>query len=114
MTPSVGTGKEDAATPVRVLIAEDQPDVSEALRLLLKGAGYATEWANSPPRVLEALARASFDAVLVDLNYTRDTTSAEEGLELIQRLREIDRTLPMIAMTAWGSIDIAVEAMRRG
>ncbi|HMD32912.1 MAG TPA: SpoIIE family protein phosphatase [Candidatus Acidoferrales bacterium] len=114
MTPSVGTGKEDAATPVRVLIAEDQPDVSEALRLLLKGAGYSTEWANSPPRVLEALSRTSFDAVLVDLNYTRDTTSAEEGIELIRRLHELDKTLPMIAMTAWGSIEIAVEAMRRG
>ena len=106
----------DSATvaPLRVLIAEDQPDVSEALRLLLKGAGYATEWANSPPRVLDALARSAFDAVLLDLNYTRDTTSAEEGLELIARLRELDRTLPMIAMTAWGSIEIAVEAMRRG
>ncbi|HUJ40387.1 MAG TPA: SpoIIE family protein phosphatase [Candidatus Acidoferrales bacterium] len=101
-------------TPLRILIAEDQPDVSEALRLLLKGAGYATEWANSPPRVLEALARTRFDAVLLDLNYTRDTTSAEEGLELIARLRELDRSLPMIAMTAWGSIEIAVEAMRRG
>jgi phosphoserine phosphatase RsbU/P len=101
-------------TPLRILIAEDQPDVSEALRLLLKGAGYTTEWANSPPRVLDALARTAFDAVLLDLNYTRDTTSAEEGLELIARLRELDRTLPMIAMTAWGSIEIAVEAMRRG
>ncbi|HVN09915.1 MAG TPA: SpoIIE family protein phosphatase [Patescibacteria group bacterium] len=101
-------------SPLRVLIAEDQPDVSEALRLLLKGAGYATEWANSPPRVLDALARTQFDAVLLDLNYTRDTTSAAEGLELIARLRELDRTLPMIAMTAWGSIEIAVEAMRRG
>ena len=107
------TGSATAA-PLRVLIAEDQHDVSEALRLLLKGAGYVTEWANSPPRVLDALARSAFDAVLVDLNYTRDTTSAEEGLELIARLRELDRTLPMIAMTAWGSIEIAVEAMRRG
>ena len=114
MSSSVETGKSDTVTPLRVLIAEDQPDVSEALRLLLKGAGYATEWANSPPRILEALARGSFDAVLLDLNYTRDTTSAAEGLELIQRLRELDRTLPMIAMTAWGSIEIAVEAMRRG
>ena len=114
MNSSIGTGTADAATPVRVLIAEDQPDVGEALRLLLKGAGYATEWANSPARVIEALARTSFDAILVDLNYTRDTTSAEEGLELIQRLRSLDHTLPMIAMTAWGSIEIAVEAMRRG
>jgi sigma-B regulation protein RsbU (phosphoserine phosphatase) len=114
MYPTTGEARPTPVTPLRVLIAEDQPDVSEALRLLLKGAGYATEWANSPPRVLEALARSPFDAILVDLNYTRDTTSAEEGLELIQRLRELDRTLPMIAMTAWGSIEIAVEAMRRG
>ena len=114
MNPSADAPRQNPVTPLRVLIAEDQPDVSEALRLLLKGAGYATEWANSPPRVLDALARGKFDAVLLDLNYTRDTTSAEEGLELIARLRELDRTLPMIAMTAWGSIEIAVEAMRRG
>jgi len=114
MNPSARATDALPAAGLRVLIAEDQPDVSEALRLLLKGAGYATEWANSPPRVLDALARAPFDAVLLDLNYTRDTTSAEEGLELIARLRELDRTLPMIAMTAWGSIEIAVEAMRRG
>jgi len=114
MGTSPVAGEPNAVTPLRVLIAEDQPDVSEALRLLLKGAGYATEWANSPPRVLEALSRNPFDAVLVDLNYTRDTTSAEEGLELIERVREMDRSLPMIAMTAWGSIEIAVEAMRRG
>ncbi len=114
MNPTADSASAAPAAPLRVLIAEDQPDVSEALRLLLKGAGYATEWANSPARVLDALARAPFDAVLLDLNYTRDTTSAEEGLELIARLRELDRTLPMIAMTAWGSIEIAVEAMRRG
>jgi sigma-B regulation protein RsbU (phosphoserine phosphatase) len=114
MNASADTAESARVAPLRVLIAEDQPDVSEALRLLLKGAGYVTEWANSPPRVLDALARAAFDAVLLDLNYTRDTTSAEEGLELIARLRELDRTLPMIAMTAWGSIEIAVEAMRRG
>lgn len=114
MNPSADASLQTPVSPLRVLIAEDQPDVSEALRLLLKGAGYATEWANSPPRVLDALARTQFDAVLLDLNYTRDTTSAAEGLELIARLRELDRTLPMIAMTAWGSIEIAVEAMRRG
>ena len=114
MNPATRASDPSPVEPARVLIAEDQPDVSEALRLLLKGVGYTTEWANSPPRVLEALGRTPFDAVLVDLNYTRDTTSAEEGLELIARLRELDRTLPMIAMTAWGSIEIAVEAMRRG
>jgi len=114
MNLSTAEPRPIAVNPLRILIAEDQPDVSEALRLLLKGAGYTTEWANSPGRVLEALSRNAFDAVLLDLNYTRDTTSAAEGFELIQRLRELDHTLPLIAMTAWGSIEIAVEAMRRG
>jgi sigma-B regulation protein RsbU (phosphoserine phosphatase) len=111
---SSADSRPKTVSSLRILIAEDQPDVSEALRLLLKGAGYTTEWANSPARVLEALSRSPFDAVLLDLNYTRDTTSAAEGFELIQRLRELDHTLPLIAMTAWGSIEIAVEAMRRG
>ena len=114
MNLSTAAPRPNTVSPLRILIAEDQPDVSEALRLLLKGAGYITEWANSPPRVLDALSRNGFDAVLLDLNYTRDTTSAAEGFELIQRLRELDPTLPLIAMTAWGSIEIAVEAMRRG
>ncbi len=102
------------AAPARILIAEDQPDVSEALRLLLKGAGYQTEWANSPARVLTAVEARAFDAVLLDLNYSRDTTSAEEGLDLIPRLRALDPTLPLVVMTAWGSVEVAVEAMRLG
>jgi sigma-B regulation protein RsbU (phosphoserine phosphatase) len=114
MNPTPESHSLPAIAPLRVLIAEDQPDVSEALRLLLKGAGYTTEWANSPARILEALERSPFDAVLMDLNYSRDTTSAEEGLELIQRVRQLHRSMPVIAMTAWGSIEIAVEAMRRG
>lgn len=114
VNPAAPDTRPITVNPQRILIAEDQPDVSEALRLLLKGAGYSTEWANSPGRVLEALARNSFDAVLLDLNYSRDTTSAAEGFDLIHRLRELDHTLPLIAMTAWGSIEIAVEAMRRG
>lgn len=97
-----------------ILIAEDQPDVSEALRLLLKGAGYKTEWANSPARVLQTIEKNGFDAVLLDLNYARDTTSGEEGLDLITRLRAIDPILPLVVMTAWSTVDLAVQAMRLG
>jgi sigma-B regulation protein RsbU (phosphoserine phosphatase) len=97
-----------------ILIAEDQPDVSEALRLLLKGAGYKTEWANSPVRVVQAIEQRSFDAVLLDLNYARDTTSGEEGLDLITRLRGVDAILPLVVMTAWSTVDLAVQAMRLG
>src|SRR5712692_599450 len=97
-----------------ILIAEDQPDVSEALRLLLKGAGYKTEWASSPARVLRTIEQSRFDAVLLDLNYARDTTSGEEGLDLITRLRAIDPILPLVVMTAWSTVDLAVQAMRLG
>jgi len=98
----------------RVLIADDQADVLEALRLLLKGEGYQIESATSPPGILDALDAREFDAVLMDLNYTRDATSGEEGLELVSRIHALDVTLPVIVMTAWGSIELAVEAMRRG
>jgi DNA-binding NtrC family response regulator len=98
----------------RVLIADDQTDVVEALRLLLKGAGYQSEAVTSPAAVLRAVESTDFDVVLVDLNYTRDTTSGEEGLDLITRLKSIDANLPVVAMTAWGSVEVAVEAMRRG
>jgi DNA-binding NtrC family response regulator len=98
----------------RVLIADDQTDVVEALRLLLKGAGYQTEAVTSPAAVVRAVESTDFDAVLMDLNYTRDTTSGEEGLDLIGRLKAIDANLPVVAMTAWGSVEVAVEAMRRG
>jgi DNA-binding NtrC family response regulator len=97
-----------------VLIADDQADVREALRLLLKGEGFATETASTPEEALEAARRQTLDALLVDLNYARDTTSGEEGLDLLSRLRELDATLPVVVMTAWGTIDLAVEAMRRG
>jgi len=102
------------ALPPRVLIADDQPDVLEALRLLLKTERYATETASSPGSVLEAVGKREYDALLMDLNYARDTTSGQEGLDLLTRLREIDDHLPVVVMTAWGSIDLAVEAMRRG
>ncbi|HET7451215.1 MAG TPA: sigma-54 dependent transcriptional regulator [Thermoanaerobaculia bacterium] len=103
-----------SAPPARILIADDQPDVLEALRLLLKTERYATETVSSPEAVLEAVRKVEFDALLMDLNYARDTTSGQEGLELLPRLRELDEQLPVVVMTAWGSIDLAVEAMRRG
>ncbi len=98
----------------RVLIADDQADVLEALRLLLKSEGYRIEAVNSPAAVISALEANEFDVVLMDLNYTRDTTSGEEGLDLVRRILGIDSTLPVVVMTAWGSIELAVEAMRRG
>ena len=98
----------------RVLIADDQPAVIEAMRLLLKGEGFEIKAVASPADVVEALSRQPFDVALIDLNYTRDTTSGQEGLDLLARIREIDATLPVVVMTAWGSVGLAVEAMRRG
>ena len=101
-------------TSARVLIADDQPDVFEALRLLLKGEGLECETVSSPAALLAAVNAGEFDAVLMDLNYARDTTSGEEGLDLLARIPDIDPTLPIVVMTAWGTVDLAVEAMRRG
>ena len=101
-------------TTGRILIADDQPDVLEALRLLLKGEGIEIETAHSPAGILAALEAREFDAVLMDLNYTRDTTSGQEGLDLLARIRALDSTVPVVVMTAWGTVDVAVEAMRRG
>jgi DNA-binding NtrC family response regulator len=98
----------------RILIADDQPDVLTALRLLLKGEGYESESAVSPAQVLQFVTQGDFDAVLMDLNYTRDTTSGQEGLDLLSKLNAADPTLPVVVMTAWGSVGLAVEAMRRG
>jgi len=98
----------------RLLIADDQPDVLTALRLLLKGEGIESESANSPEAVVKAVSERDFDLVLIDLNYTRDTTSGEEGLDLIARIRALDGALPVVGMTAWGSVELAVEAMKRG
>jgi DNA-binding NtrC family response regulator len=103
----------DFRTP-RILIADDQPDVLEALRFLVKGEGYQSESVNSPPAAVDAIETRDFDAVLMDLNYSRDTTSGQEGLELLNRIQTLDTTLPVIVMTAWGSVELAVEAMRRG
>jgi DNA-binding NtrC family response regulator len=98
----------------RILVADDQPDVIEALRLLLKSEGYATEGAKSPAAVVKAVEANDYALVLMDLNYARDTTSGREGLELLQKLQTLDATLPVVVMTAWASVDLAVEAMRRG
>jgi DNA-binding NtrC family response regulator len=97
-----------------VLIADDQTDVVEALRLLLKAEGYRTVTAHVPEGVMALLEREQADAALIDLNYTRDTTSGREGLDLLSRIRAADPTLPVIVMTAWGSVDKAVDAMRLG
>ncbi len=99
---------------MRILIADDQPDVLEALRLLLKREGYKIEAADSPQQVLQMIQNRDYDAAVIDLNYTRDTTSGQEGLDLLGRIQTVDAMLPVIVMTAWGSVDLAVEAMRRG
>jgi DNA-binding NtrC family response regulator len=103
-----------AHSPIRLLLADDQPSILEALRLLLKSEGYEIQTASSPAAILRAVEDRELDAVLMDLNYTRDTTSGREGLDLLTRLQAIDTTLPVVVMTAWGSVDLAVEAMRRG
>jgi DNA-binding NtrC family response regulator len=102
------------ASQMRVLIADDQPDVLEALRLLLKREGFKIESAESPQQALQAIENRDYDAAIIDLNYTRDTTSGQEGLELLAKIQAVDAMLPVIVMTAWGSVDLAVEAMRRG
>ncbi len=98
----------------RTLIADDEPDILTALRLLLKNDGYEPETVSSPAAVLEAIERSQFDVVLIDLNYARDTTSGREGIDLISRIQALDPSLPIVVMTAWATVDLAVEAMRRG
>jgi len=104
----------ETAQKPRILIADDQREVREALRLMLKAEGFDTETAGSPAEILQAVTSRDFDAVLMDLNYTRDTTSGREGLDPLARLRALEPTLPVVVMTAWASVDVAVEAMRRG
>ncbi len=98
----------------RVLLADDQPDILEALQLLLKNEGFHVQSVSSPAAVLASVDETDFDAALIDLNYTRDTTSGQEGLDLLARLHSQDATLPIIVLTAWGTVEVAVEAMRRG
>jgi len=99
---------------MRILIADDQSDVLEALRLLLKREGYKIESAESPQEVLQAIGNRDYDVAIIDLNYSRDTTSGQEGLDLLAKIQTVDSMLPVIVMTAWSSVDLAVEAMRRG
>jgi DNA-binding NtrC family response regulator len=100
--------------PPRILIADDQPDVLAALRLLLKAKGYQRETAASPAAILAAFALHDYDLLLMDLNYARDTTSGQEGLDVLRQLMARDPALPVVVMTAWGSVELAVEAMRHG
>ena len=99
---------------IRVLVADDQPHILEAVELLLEPQGIHVECVRSPQLLLEALGQSDYDVVLIDLNYTRDTTSGKEGLDLLARLQEIDPRMPVIVMTAWGNIDLAVESIKRG
>ena len=98
----------------RILIADDQVHVLDALALLLKNEGFVPEAVSSPRAVMEAVEARAFDILLLDMNYARDTTSGGEGLELLSRIRELDSTLPVVLMTAWASIELAVEAMQGG
>ena len=98
----------------RILIADDQTDVLEALRILLKGEGHQTDAVTSLAGVMQALEKRDYSLLLMDLNYTRDTTSGQEGLEVIPKIQALDNTLPIVVMTAWATIDLAVEAMKRG
>src|SRR5256885_191975 len=98
----------------RILIADDQRDVLEALRILLKGEGYQTDAVTSVAGIRHALEKKDYALLMMDLNYTRDTTSGQEGLEVIPKIQELDNTLPIVVMTAWATIDLAVEAMKRG
>jgi phosphoserine phosphatase RsbU/P len=105
------SSQSDAA---RVLIADDQVPVLDALQLLLKSHGYCTEAVSDPSQVLPALESDPFDLVLMDMNYERDTTAGDEGLELVSEIRARNQNVPVLVMTAWGSVELAVEAMRRG
>jgi Response regulator containing CheY-like receiver, AAA-type ATPase, and DNA-binding domains len=97
-----------------ILIADDQPDILQALRFLLKAEGFSVDTVSSPGGVLSAIERKDYDVVLMDLNYTRDTTSGREGFDLLSRIRLLDATLPVVVMTAYSSVEGAVEAMRGG
>jgi sigma-B regulation protein RsbU (phosphoserine phosphatase) len=103
-----------AAAQPRILIADDQPDVLEALRALLKGHGFRTELASSPAAIIEAVTNREFDVILMDLNYARDTTSGREGLDVLTRVRESPNAAPIVVMTGWATVNLAVEVMQRG
>jgi sigma-B regulation protein RsbU (phosphoserine phosphatase) len=103
-----------ATIPPRILIADDQPDVLNALRLLLKGQGYETEGVTSPAELLRAVADSEFDLLLMDLNYARDTTSGREGLDLLSHLKQLEDAPVIVVMTGWATVGLAVEAMQYG
>src|SRR5436309_2577278 len=104
-------GRKNLAV-ARILLADDQRDVLEALRILLKSEGYQTEGVTSLPGIFHALEKKEYALLLMDLNYTRDTTSGQEGLSAIPKIQEIDNTLPIVVMTAWATIELAVDALR--
>jgi sigma-B regulation protein RsbU (phosphoserine phosphatase) len=112
--PEIQTSQPPDLRAARVLVADDQPDVLEALRWLLAGEGYDAQFVSSADAVIERLRAGAFDLLLMDLNYTRDTTSGREGLALITRVRAHDPALAIVVMTGWGNVDTAVEAMRLG
>jgi DNA-binding NtrC family response regulator len=120
MPTSVKTGDDvtvsrpDSGAPIRILAADDQEHILDALEFLLRPQGYRVDKARSPVLVREALKSTSYDAILIDLNYTRDTTSGQEGLDLLSEIVAADATVPVIVMTAWANVELAVEAMRRG
>ena len=108
------TAPTSATSKPRILVADDQAAVRDALRLLLKGEGYTVSLASSPAETVAAAQETAFALVLIDLNYTRDTTSGREGLDLLDRLLVLEDGPPVVVMTAWATVDLAVEAMRRG
>lgn len=114
MLPAVENSADPGLRDLRLLIADDQIDVLEALRLLLKGVGCKVQTADSPATVLGAVGDQAFDLILMDMNYSRDTTSGQEGLHLLDHLRSRGVVAPIVVMTAWGDVELAVEAMRRG
>ena len=108
------TDAQKSSYQPRILIADDQPDVLKALRLLLKPEGFQVETASSAAQIIEAVKSRDFNIVLMDLNYVRGETSGEQGLDVLSRIQQIDCLLPVVVMTAWSSVELAVEAMRRG
>src|SRR5260370_2312995 len=114
MTTALGISRDDECRQPRIIIADDQQDVLDALRLLRKGDGYSIETVNAPADLLAAVARQEFDILLIDLNYARDTTSGREGLDVLNQLKAIEDAPPVVAMTGWATVGLAVEAMQFG
>src|SRR5260370_15081202 len=114
VTATIEISRNRETMPPRILIADDQQDVLDALRLLLKGHVYCIETVNSPADLLAAVARQEFDILLIDLNYARDTTSGRDGLDILSRLEELEDAPPVVAMTGWATAGLAAEAMQYG